>query len=232
MTRQLASSPEYLVLTHGSRLGTTSWTGAVVIGKEAIYVLKESTGVVMGRGVIGQVFKLVDAVAARVLRARDLPGVPYTDIPPSVRNHPGWPIREAPEHPVLIIPRAAISLIHHTRGAHEVALELAETPVAIQWGQFGGSKIKDFLAMNDWPLRWSGDLYNITEADAFNCSKPRQPRVATLAFGVALLLALLSMSYVMWPWQYQHRFSVVIGFLWAATFIVGLFGAAALRRGV
>lgn len=228
-----AGDPDpYLLLNHGARVGTTLWNGPVILAPDAIYLFKESTGVPHAHGALGAFYLLIDALAQRVLPPTDLTGGPYTDIPAPVRNDPAWPISNPPDHPVLILPRAAIQAIHHRRGQHEVELAFDGTHIAIKWGQLGGNRVNEFLVANGWPVVWNGLPSNINPAAVTALPRPPRPLVATLALTLAILLVILSIACSMLPHDYQRYTDVAIPTLWALALLTGLFGAAALIRGV
>jgi hypothetical protein len=239
MSKRPESNSDYLVIDHGARVGTTSWGGAVVIGSEAIYLFKESLETIVAHGghgvgmaIFGLLLEILQAIADRVLPVKDLAGGSYADVPESVREHPSWPVREPVGCPVLIVPRASVRVIYHVRGAHEIMLEFQGAPIAIHWGQFGGSRIKDFLATKGWPLSWNGELSNLSASDAATLPRAPQPRVAICAFAIALLFVFASLTYNSLPQRHSDVVEVLyIGFFVVAV-VVGLFGAVALHRGL
>jgi len=239
MSTRPKSNSDYLVIDHGARVGTTSWGGSIIVGSEAIYLFKESIETIVthgGHGVgmaaFGLLLEILQAVADRVLPVKDLRGGSYEDIPASVRERASWPVREPVGCPVLIIPRGAVRVIYHVRGAHEVMLEFEGAPIAIHWGQFGGSRVKDFLASKGWPLSWNGELSNLSASDAATLPKAPQPRVAICAFAIALLFVFASMTYNLLPQRHSDFVEgLYIGFFVVAV-VVGLFGAVALHRGL
>jgi hypothetical protein len=228
MAKRPQSTADYLVVDHGGRVGTTNWAGAVVIGAEAIYLFKES----LPRPPGGLVFLLAEAVASRVLPTRDLPGVAYDQIPGAVRMHGGWPIREAMTCNVLIVPRKSISVIHRVGRAHSMQMDLGGMPVSIDWGQFGGKGIKDFLVAKGWPLVWSGELSNISGSAVASLPKPAQPHVTILAIVFALFMVLVSMLAMLIPAGYEILTGVLIGGAWIGALAGILFAISAFHRGV
>jgi hypothetical protein len=231
----------YHLINNGTRLGNTSWRGRVVIGVEAIYIFKESLEQFPVHphdalaAVVGILYGVTAIFAKRAKPALDIPGVSYFNISQSVTDHPAWPIHQPTNGQVVIIPRSSVSILHRDLGAAEMEFAYDGVPIAVRWGFFDEITIKKFLIATGWPLRWqgplywTGKLYNIDRATASRLAKPSKPRIGIASFVVALSLAILSWFSEQLPPDFRGiAYFTLIG----AAFVVGLFGVAALRRGI
>lgn len=203
----------------------------VVIGAEAVYVIKEA---VVETSAPGPVLGLLEAAANAALpRRRELETRSYTDLAESVRNHPNWPFRDAvPYGRVLMVPRDAVQVVRHTFGAHEVDLEFADTPIAIAFGDFGGWRVKRLLIAKGWPLRWSGRYHNLTPEQVAALPKPRSRPIGWSLVGLSFLLIAMSMSYELWPQNYKERLDYLFIACFLGAFVALGFAMVAIKKGL
>jgi hypothetical protein len=226
----------YFEAAGNSRVGTEHWSGPVIIGPEATYILQERRSQLYRRFAL--VGELLHWLTERALPRRELMGQPYSELPASVRTHRDWPVSKLTSCPIVMIPCDQVETIYHKRGYLEVRLTFAGIAVSISHGRLNAKHIREFLWSAGWPMVWDDDRLNLP----VNTSLPgllqerarlfRMPPVALRFISIGALVAIVPFFIYYVPQVNE----VLAGAVACTGLVVGLFlilfGGVALSRGV